>query len=96
VSPHQWVKQPVRMIHRLVGRRALGAEHAVVQRKVLTRLDADDLSVGDLEIHPTLHTTITAVRRDIAINRFVRLPVSRCHLARMKIEGFPLALAAPK
>ena len=36
------------------------------------------------------------MRRHIALNLVVRLPAGGHELARMKIEGFSLALAAPK
>ena len=36
------------------------------------------------------------MRRHIALNLVVRLPAGRRKLARVKVEGFSLALAAPK
>ena len=46
---------------------AFGAEHAAVERKLLPRLEADDLVVFDLELDAALLAAEAAVRLDEAI-----------------------------
>ena len=50
------------MVDLLVGDDALGAERAAVVR-VVARLDADDLAVGDAQVHAALDAAERAVRR---------------------------------
>src|SRR6185437_7789946 len=51
---HQWVGKAVRMIDSLVSSSSLGAQHAMIQRKVFTRLYTYHFAICYFEIHAAL------------------------------------------
>src|SRR5947209_10219444 len=84
------------MVYRLVSCGAFGTKHTVVQREVFARFYPDYLAIGYFEVHATLYAAVTAMRRDIAVDLFIRSPTCRLRsdliIARMKVKRFRLVL----
>src|SRR5262252_1963746 len=67
---------------------ALRTEHAAVERKVLPRLEADDLVVTHLQLNAALLTTEAAMRLDQPIRFSARREAHAGHGRSMRSESF--------
>jgi hypothetical protein len=62
-----------------IGGDALGAQSALIDRKVITRFEPDHVVVFDEQVHTALHATVRAMRRHDLVDLAVRLPtLVRC------------------
>src|SRR6185436_9615171 len=61
---NQRSKQPIRMFVLQVTLHALRTQHAVIDRKLFPRLEADHLVVLDLQLNAALHSAEAAMRLD--------------------------------
>ena len=72
IRPHQRIEQTVRMVRLQVSLHALGTELAAIERKLLPRLESDDLVFADLELNAALLAAEAAVRLDQSFGRIAR------------------------
>ena len=70
------MKQTIRMMYLQVSRHAFRTKPAFVNRKVIARLDTDDVIVLDEQVHPALHGAVRAMRRHHAIDHAIRTPAA--------------------
>ena len=69
------VEQPVGMSALQIPLHSFGAEHPVIERKFLPRLESDDLIVANLELDAALLAAETAMRFDKAFGGISRFTV---------------------
>src|SRR5580765_3059444 len=67
---------------------SFGTEHSAVERKLLPRLEPDDLVIFDLELNAALLAAETAVRLDEAIGLDTGRPTSAGHHGPVWPEAF--------
>ena len=92
-TSYQWIGQAIRMVHCLICSSTFG-QSIHRSRENPRAAHTYYFSIGHLQIHTTtLHTTVTAMRWNIAIYRLVGLPTRRWFLTTVKIKRFWLVLS---
>ena len=70
-----------------ISRHAFRTQPALVDRKIIARLEADELAFFDQQIHSALHAAIRAVRRHNLINHAVSLPAAVGRVVQVRTES---------
>jgi hypothetical protein len=68
------MQQPVGVMRLQVSGHALGTKTSLVDRKIVTRLKADELVFFDEQIHPALYGAVRTMRRDDFVDGAISLP----------------------
>src|SRR5437763_15076745 len=75
------------MMNLQVGRYTLWTQTAFIHRKIVARLESDDVIVVDQEIHAALHGAVRAMRGHDLFNHAIGAPGAIRCVVQMRAEG---------
>src|SRR5262245_7705903 len=82
------MQQTIRMVNLQISCDAFGAKPALVHRKVITRLETDDVIVLHQQIHTALNRAVRTVRRHDSVDHAICTPTIMRRVVEMRPKLF--------
>src|SRR5215216_2640609 len=71
-----------------IGRNTFGAQSPFIHRKVVSRLNSDDVVLFHKEIHSALHCAVWTMRRHDFVDDAIRTPAAVRRIMQMRAVSF--------